>query len=46
MEVDLPLVMYRQTSKPPHGADWVTMRYRTVGEKVQLDGLGRNRKDE
>ena len=23
----LPLVMCRQTSKPPHGADWVTMRY-------------------
>jgi len=27
MEVGLPLAMYRQASKPPHGADWVTMRY-------------------
>jgi hypothetical protein len=27
MEEGLPLAMCRQASKPPHGADWVTMRY-------------------
>jgi hypothetical protein len=27
MEEGPPLAMYRQASKPPHGADWVTMRY-------------------